>query len=206
MGKTSPPGATGLPRGPGRPAAATREDVVEAALHRYLRGQRVDVQAIVAELGISRTSVYRWFGSRELLIGEILALTARRLFDAALAEASGSGPERLLDIFDRFNRGISTAPALRTFVARERDAAVRIITDGQGVVQPRLVEWISGAIRSEQDAGAYEPPLDADTLGYAIDRLAEAFLFVDATPGMTGDVSQLRDVEATLLGVPSRRG
>jgi hypothetical protein len=38
----------------GRPAAATREDVLEAAMHRYLRGRRVDVQAIANELGLGR--------------------------------------------------------------------------------------------------------------------------------------------------------
>src|SRR4051794_16499695 len=40
----------------GRPAAATREQVLERAVHHYLRGRRVDVQAIAAELGIGRTT------------------------------------------------------------------------------------------------------------------------------------------------------
>jgi AcrR family transcriptional regulator len=53
----------------GRSAAASREDVIAAAMHRYLRGQRVDVQAIAAELKIGRATVYRWFGSREALLG-----------------------------------------------------------------------------------------------------------------------------------------
>ena len=38
----------------GRPPAASREDVLGAAMHRYLRGQRVDVQAIAGELGLGR--------------------------------------------------------------------------------------------------------------------------------------------------------
>jgi AcrR family transcriptional regulator len=37
--------------------------MLDAAMARYLRGQRVDVQAIAAELGLGRTTVYRWFGS-----------------------------------------------------------------------------------------------------------------------------------------------
>ena len=36
--------------GPGRPPAASREDVLDAAMRRYLRGSRIDVQAIAAEL------------------------------------------------------------------------------------------------------------------------------------------------------------
>ena len=42
---------TTIPRR-GRPAAASRDDVLAAALHRYLRGRRVDLQAIAAELGL----------------------------------------------------------------------------------------------------------------------------------------------------------
>ena len=49
----------------GRRPAASRDDVLAAALHRYLRGRRIDVQAIAAELGLGRTTIYRWFGSRD---------------------------------------------------------------------------------------------------------------------------------------------
>src|SRR5438552_1083020 len=57
----------------GRPAGATRDAVLSAALYHYLRGQRVDVQALAAELGVGRTTIYRWFGSREQLLGEVVA-------------------------------------------------------------------------------------------------------------------------------------
>jgi hypothetical protein len=38
-------------------------------------------------------------------------------------------------------------------------------------------------------------------LGYAIVKLAQAFLFNDAVVGIRGDVDRLREVEAALLGV-----
>ena len=50
--------------------------------------------------------------------------------------------------------------------------------------------------------GAYRSPVDPATLAYAIVRLAEAFLFNDATAAMRGDVDRLREIEAALLGVP----
>src|SRR2546423_8675477 len=61
--------ADGGPRR-GRPAGATREDVLGLAMSRFLRGRRIDVQEISSELGIGRTTIYRWFGSRDDLIGE----------------------------------------------------------------------------------------------------------------------------------------
>jgi AcrR family transcriptional regulator len=185
----------------GRPAAASREDVLGAAMHRYLRGQRIDVQAIAAELGLGRATVYRWFGSREGLIGEVLARAADPLLDAAREGASGRGGEALLDTFDRFNRSLADAPALLRFVEQERDAAVRIITAGEGDVQPHIVARVRDVIEEEVRKGAYEPPVEPATLAYAIVRLAEAFLFNDAAAGMRGDVDRLREVEAALLGV-----
>jgi hypothetical protein len=40
-------------------------------------------------------------------------------------------------------------------------------------------------------------------LGFAIVKLAQAFLFNDAAVGIRGDVDRLREVEAALLGVSS---
>lgn len=185
----------------GRPAGATREDVLAAAMYRYLRGQRVDVQAIAAELGIGRATIYRWFGSREDLLGEVLLRAAEPLLETARAKARGRGGPALLDTFDRFNRGLAGAPALRQFVEQERDAAIRIICAGDGRVQPGIVERIVALIEEEVEAGDYEAPLHPTTLGYAIVKIAEAFLFSDAVAGMRGDVERLREVEAALLGV-----
>ena len=185
----------------GRPAAATREEVLAAAMHRYLRGRRIDVQAIAAELGLARATIYRWFGSREDLIGEVLFRAAEPLLEEARAYARTRRGSRVLNTFDRFNRSLADAPALRRFVEAERDAAVRIITAGAGMVQPRIVARIAEVIEDEIDAGRYRAPVEVSTLAYAIVKLAEAFLFNDAAAGMRGDVDRLREVEAALLGV-----
>jgi AcrR family transcriptional regulator len=187
----------------GRPPAASREDVLQAALYRYLRGRRIDVQAIATELGLGRTTIYRWFGSREGLVGETVARAAEPLFDDARAQAQGRGGTALLDTFDRINRGLATAPALRSFLELERDA-LRILTSSGGVVHPHAVSKIQRFIEDEARAGSYHPPVDPATLAYAIVRLAEAFLFNDATAGVRGDVDRLREIEAALLGVPPR--
>ena len=185
----------------GRPAAASRDDVLEAGLYRYLRGRRVDVQAIAAELGLGRATIYRWFGSREKLIGEVIIRATEPVLVQARKGTRGKGGRGLLDTFDRFNRSLADAPALRTFVEAERDAALRIIASGAGPVQPRMVELITGLIEEEVEEGTYEPQVEPSTLGYAIVRLAEAFLFNDAVAGIRGDVDRLRELEAALLGV-----
>jgi AcrR family transcriptional regulator len=186
----------------GRPAAASREDVLDAGLYRYLRGQRVDVQAIAAELGLGRATVYRWFGSREKLLGEVIIRATEPVLAEARSGLAGKGGPGLLDTFDRFNRALADAPALGAFVEQERDTSLRIIASGAGIVQPRIVELITDLITEEVEAGTYEPKVEPSVLGFAIVKLAQAFLFNDAVVGIRGDVDRLREVEAALLGVP----
>ena len=183
----------------GRRAAASREDVLAAALHAYLHCERVDVQAIAGALGLGRTTIYRWFGSREGLIGEAVVRAAEPLFAEARAGASGRGGALLLDTFDRINRALAAAPALRSFLELERDA-LRILTSSGGPVQPRMVATIQGYVEDEMGRG-FRPAVDPATLAYAIVRLAEAFLYNDATAALRGDVDRLREIEAALLGV-----
>lgn len=185
----------------GRPPGATREQVLDRAAFLYLRGARVDVQALAAELGIGRVSIYRWFGSRDELLGEVIAKAAEPLLAEARASARGTGGQALLETFDRFNRALADSAALRQFVEREHHAALRVVVSGAGRVQARIVEMIAALITQEVEAGTYASPIDPDTLAYAIVRLAEAFLFNDAVAGMRGDVERLIEVEAALLGL-----
>src|SRR4051812_20062816 len=90
-------------RPPGRPPAASREEVMAAAMHRYLRGQRVDVRAIAGELGLGRATIYRWFGSREQLIGEVLFAAAKPLLDDARVSARRRGGAGVLGTFRRLH-------------------------------------------------------------------------------------------------------
>jgi AcrR family transcriptional regulator len=189
----------------GRRAAATREDVLELVMYRYLRGQRVDVQAIAGELGLGRTTIYRWFGSRDQLIGEVIVQAAVPVLEQARKAARGKGAEALLDTFDRFNRALADSTALRRFVNREREAAVRVITTSTGSVHPRVVEMIRTLIADEVSGGNFVAPVDPALLAYAMVRLAEAFLYNDEGAGFRGDVERLREVEAAMLGIKPDR-
>jgi AcrR family transcriptional regulator len=176
--------------------------VIEAGLHRYLRGRRVDVQAIAGELGLGRATIYRWFGSREQLLGAVIIAATEPVLGAARRGQRGKGGPGLLKTFDRFNRSLADAPALRAFLEAERDAALRIVASDASLSQARVIELITAMIEEEVEAGTYEAPLDPATLAFAIVKLAEAFLFNDAVVGLRGDVDRLREVEAALLGIP----
>ncbi len=195
--------ATGAKRG--RPASSSPDDVLEMATEQYLGGQRVDLTVIARRLGLGRTTIYRWFGSRDELLGEVIARELESLIAAKRRQVRLRGGEGLLEVFDRINRSLAHSRALTRLLEQEHAAALRLLTSSDGVIQPRAVAFVEQLITAEARAGRYNPPADPATLAYAIVRLAEAFLYNDASIGIRGDHERLREVEAALLGVRTGR-
>ncbi len=192
--------STAVTRSRGRPPAATREEFLEATKRRFLAGERIDVQAICAELGLSRATVHRWCGSRDAVIGEVMVGLVTPLFRRIARDGRGRGGKRLVGVFERQLRALAGDPAFRRFLGHERDAAQRILTAPDGIVEPRVVELLKEEIDREVARG-YEPPSDPDVIAYAIVRMGESFLYADASRGFRGDFDRLRAVYAALLGV-----
>jgi AcrR family transcriptional regulator len=175
--------------------------VLREVRRQYLSGERVDLTVVARELGLSRATIYRWFGSRDALIGTVIARELELLIDRKRRSIRRRGADGLLDTFDGINRALARSHALRRFLDQERTGAMRLLTGSSGVVQRTAVASVAELIAAEADAGNYDPPADPRTLAYAIVRLAEAFLYNDSAVAIRGDHERLRAVEAALLGV-----
>jgi AcrR family transcriptional regulator len=189
----------------GRPATASPDDVLRAATAQYLAGQRLDLTELAKGLGMSRATIYRWFGSRESLLGEVVARELERLIAHRRAAVRERGAPGLLEVFDRINQDLARSRPLRRLLEQEPSGGMRLLTSTGGIVQPRAVACVERLIDAEVRAGLYDPPADPGTLAYAVVRLAEAFLYNDAASDIRGDHRRLRDVQAALLGVPRVR-
>ncbi|MFI1235054.1 QsdR family transcriptional regulator [Nocardia salmonicida] len=185
-------------RAPGRPAGASRDAVLDAAVEAFLAGKRVDANAIAAQLGLGRTSIYRWFGSRDGLVGAALARQLDRMVAYAERRSTATGGERLVEILDRAIHWLVEDGSLRTYFDQESTAALRVITRSDGVVHPAAVSIVEGLLERAEQQG-YRPPIDRATLAYALVRLWEAFLYNDAVAGFQGDVERLSRVQVALL-------
>jgi AcrR family transcriptional regulator len=153
---------------------------------------------------VGRATIYRWVGSRERLLGEVIATELEQLIARKRSGVRRRGGAGLLEVFDGINRALARSSALRRLFEQDPVNALRVVTSSAGVVQPRAVACISRLISDEISHGRYVAPTDPDTLAYAIVRLAEAFLYSDASAGLRADHARLRAVEAALLGVPAR--
>lgn len=192
--------STVVSRSRGRPPAASRDQFLDATAKRFLAEERIDIQAICAELGLSRATVHRWCGSRDAVIGEVMVRLVTPLFRRIARDGRGRGGRRLVGVFERQLRALADDAAFRRFLEHERETAHRILTASDGIVEPRVVELINEAI-NEEVARGYRPPADPDVIAYAIVRMGESFLYADASSGFRGDFDRLRHVYAALLGV-----
>jgi len=177
--------------------------VLQAVAEQYINGRRVDVTVVARRLGVSRATINRWFGSREGLIGEVVAIELERLIAAKRQAVTRRGAVGLIEVLDATNRSLAKSTALRRLLEQEPTVAMRLLTASDGIVQPRAVACVEELIRAEAAAGTFEPLAEPGALAYAIVRLAEAFLYNDAAIGIRGDHRRLRDVQAALLGVPA---
>ncbi|MER5203231.1 QsdR family transcriptional regulator [Streptomyces sp. NPDC002825] len=124
----------------------SREYALAFARQMFLRGERVDMQTLAARLGVGRTTLYRWVGDRERLIGEVLADLTRQTWQSATEQAEGEGIDRALDTIRRFMVATSGFPPLRQFAENEPTLALRVLMSDSGDVKPALQEGIEQAL------------------------------------------------------------
>ena len=187
------------PRPPGRPASATKEEVLAVATRAFLKGERIDIQAVATELGLSRATIYRWYGSREGLLGTVIASEFERRLTAADARCHEQGARRLLYVIEHVVHEIAEHQAMQRYFENEPTSAFRILTSSGGIVQPRAVATIEQLLDRVIDEDGYHPSIERSTLAYTLVRLGEAFLYNDAAAGLRGDVDRAAEVLVALL-------
>jgi AcrR family transcriptional regulator len=186
-------------RAPG--AAGGAAEAVAAASARYLRGEPIDMSALAAKLGVARATLYRWVGSRERLLGAVLAEMTERTYRAVVRDIGGSGPERMLAILDRFMRAVLDAAPLKAFTAREPLTFVRLATM-QGAIEERATSLLATEMQREIDLGRLQVPLPPRTLAQAIVRVADSFMYDHYLGGSRPEIDTALEVVALLLRPP----
>ncbi|XRQ14934.1 QsdR family transcriptional regulator [Actinomadura welshii] len=193
-----PDGPDRPPSGPpGRPAGGPAAALAAATAH-YLRGEPIDMSALAAELGVGRATLYRWVGSREQLLGAVLAEMTERTYRVATRGVGGTGPDRILMLLDRFMHAVLDAEPLKAFTEREPRLFIRLATM-PGTIEDRSTELLTGELQAEIDRGAMRVPLPTRTLAQAIVRVADSFMYAHYLGGNRPEIDEALEVVALLL-------
>ncbi len=129
---TSSIATVGLDAAPSRLSArlATHPEaqrVLDLARDTFIEGYRIDMGPLATQLGVDRTSVFRWVGNRDALLSEVLwSLAVPTLVQAEHANEHLTGAERLAGLLTTFARDLIVADYFRAFLRREPARSLRL--------------------------------------------------------------------------------
>jgi len=179
----------------------TALDAFLRARKRFLACERIDMSALATDLGVSRVTLYRWVGSRDRLLVEVIWSLARRTLDKIEAEADDTGPERVVRVVTRFLEDVIANPGMRRWLAEEGEAAMRLLTLGESGFQPRLIDAMHDLLTEQADAGKLALPVDLREVAYVIVRLIESYTYLDLITGEQPDARRAEPILRLLLRV-----
>ncbi|TFV52699.1 QsdR family transcriptional regulator [Blastococcus sp. TF02A_35] len=182
------------------------DDVVRCAAQTLLAGRRLDTGTLAAELGISRATLFRRAGNRDAILGEALSSLGHRTlraierrYDERRADTASSGRLRCLAVSEEFRYALSTAVPIRRLLDEEPSTAIRILTDPQGRVQPRVVEAYTALFQRDVDEHGFQPQVPVPLLALAVVRLGESFLYSDVLAARAPDLEAATTVLDALV-------
>lgn len=172
---------------------------VRLARRAFVAGERIDLNRLSAELGVDRTTLFRWVGNRDRLIGTVLVSLADPTLRAVVERTGGSGPERVGRIMGDFSRAVIDAPYYRAFLRRETERALRLITTQAGPVQAFVVEAVRELVDAEFERCGLAPTMPLHDLAYLVARIAESFIYTDLISGEEPDADKAEAAVTALL-------
>jgi AcrR family transcriptional regulator len=191
-------------RGRGRASATARRpqpsDALRLARHRFRAGERVDMTALAEELGINRVTLYRWVGSRDSLLVEVLWSLADRVLTWAGEGSVGTvGGERVVDVVTRFLDRVIDDPGMQRFLQDEGELAMRLLTRADHDFQPRLTDAVRRLLLDEAEQGRLQLSADLGEVAFALVRIIESYTYLDLILGEQPEAKRAEPILRLLL-------
>lgn len=190
MGAKKKPALTPLARSlRGKPRKSPLS-LFELATAKWLRGEKLELTQLASELGVARTTVFRWVGTREQLYGEVLSAAYAKMRAPILRTTPGKGHERFAQITRRTLQALCDAKPLRAFIAQDPEFAIRVLTSKSSSVQARSIQQEVELLHEITAEAGVAPSLDIETLAFVVIRIGEAFLYADVISGRKPEIDK----------------
>jgi AcrR family transcriptional regulator len=178
---------------------AAPQDALDVARATFIAGERVDMGSLADRLGVNRGTLYRWFGSRDRLMEDMLVQLAQWFCTEAHELVQGEGDERVLDYARRLMDATVGFQPLRAFIDREPELALRLLIGQQGAVHRCIAEALLAEVaeaHSPEHAQALQTRIDG------IVRLATALQWATVAIGEESQTEELVDFVRAVLTAP----
>ena len=182
---------------------ATEQDgparVLGLARERWLEQARLDLGELARELGIGRATIFRWVGSRDALMGEVIWSFHEPELHRALAESHSRGAALLADLCRESMESVLRYEPMRRWADRDSEYALKILSSETGIIHGRAVAFVLEVLQREVADGFIAPALSLDELARLLVRIETSLLFSDLACGREPSVESACTAVAILV-------
>jgi len=170
------------------------------------------MQALARTLNVDRATLYRWVGSREQLLSEILWSlihpTIEKLRKAHCQprqpavpgqSQAVAGQSAAAAVITGTVRAVIANEGMQRFLDREGDLALRLLTTKASGFEARLVALIADLVSEEAESGRLTAAVPLDDLPYVLVRIMESYIYLGLITGEHPDPDRAARVINALL-------
>jgi AcrR family transcriptional regulator len=183
-------------------ALSTTRPTAAAAFARarelFNQGERIDMARIADDLGVARTTLYRWTGDRDQLISDVLWAESKQTIDQLLAHTDPGDMPTCQVIGAGFIEVVAGSPAVHAFLRTEGQRALLLLTVPTSTYRTRLMQALIELIERDAERG-YRPPETPELLADSIISLGERFLHNAGEPDANPSPEMAQRAIALLL-------
>lgn len=184
---------------------ATRPEaqrVLDLARDTFIEGYRIDMGPLATQLGVDRTSVFRWVGNRDALLSEVLwSLAVPTLVQAERASEHLDGAERLAHLLTTFTHDLIVADYFRMFLRREPARSLRLLTTAESPIQRRFVATVEWLVVRDLGEAPFHGTIMPEELAYLLVRVSESLTYADLITGDEPSPARARTAFRHLLRI-----
>lgn len=172
---------------------ATPLDAFNLAKKNWLTTQKLNVGELAEQLGVSRATLFRWIGNKDLLMGEIMWSLYEPTVRQARENCPGEGVEYVVNVFRQVNTSILTHQPMRIWLHADGQYALSILASRNSAYHARMVDLNTDMLTQETNRGTIQPAMNIGSLSYFMCRIGQSCIFSEMTLGQEPDMDQLED-------------
>ena len=164
----------------------------------FTAGERLDMGRLADDLGVARTTLYRWTGDRDRLLADVLWAETKGGLDALKAVAALGPYPHTETIAVGFIDILCGSEAVRSFLLSEGQRGLQALTVPSNTYRTRLLDYVTESIENDAAHG-YVPPEDPRLLADTVISMTERFLHNGGEPDANPSPEMAQRAIALLL-------